>query len=283
MSAGESTVAMLGLTSAGKTTYAVVFYAACEAGLDGMTITRYGIGNREYLNQQADELAACRSLTRTSQQIRGELHLGMKLTPGGPERELVVPDLSGELLRDSMADRVFNPRLVELIEKSQALLLFVHSDHVLEPVPIRALNELLRAAGEEPGADVAPDMPEQWEISLATTQARLTDIVQELVRLRGNRSGRLALILSAWDTQDEECLSPGDWANRRLPLLMQLLENATTIDWEVFGVSAQGGDFDGPRRSELEALDVSERPKVQARLGDQVGIGAPLRWALEET
>jgi hypothetical protein len=64
--------------------------------------------------------------------------------------------------------------------------------------------------------------------------------------------------------------------------LVQALENAPTIAWELFGVSAQGGDFDGPERAALEKLDVAERPKVRSRSGDLVGIGAPLRWALEE-
>jgi len=272
---------MLGLHSAGKTTYAVVFYTACEGGRDGMAITKYAEGDRAYLNERADELANCKPLERTSQQARGELRLRVKLGSNRPERLLVMPDLSGELLRDSMTDRLLNEDLSQLMDESDAALLFVHSNRIIQPTNIADLNELLRRAGEQPGGETARETPDDWEIDLAATQVQLTDIMQELMRLRGARPLRLGLILSAWDTQEEEGLSPGAWASEYLPLLVQMLESDPRVDWDVFGVSAQGGDFFGPERADLEDTDVAERPKVQRRDGQSAGIGAPLLWALE--
>src|SRR4051794_1061606 len=101
-----TTVGMLGLPGAGKTTYAVVLYACSEAGQDGMAITQYGFGDRVFLNEQAHVLAWCESVERTSQQARDELRLVMKLSTDGPERELVMPDLSGEFLAASMQARL---------------------------------------------------------------------------------------------------------------------------------------------------------------------------------
>lgn len=278
-------VALLGLPGAGKTTYAVVFAAACEAGKDGMRITQYaGVGNRQYLNERADELAHCVELDRTKQQARDEIRLRAELTSGGVEQELVMPDLSGEFLRDSMAARALDDDLYQLVDATDALLLFVRTNKLLRPETISDFNDLLRTIGEEPGGDaVAPDTADDWYAELACTQARLTDVFQELIRVRGGRHVRLGLVLSAWDSQPGESVSPGEWAERYLPLLIQTLENEPLAEWDVFGVSAQGGDFHGPERPELEKIDVAERPKVQRRDGQPVGIGAPLRWALEST
>lgn len=278
-----SRLAMVGLPEAGKTTYAVVFAAACEAAVDGMRITRYaGVGNRQYLNDRAEELARCVELERTGQRARDEIRLCMKLAPDSPERELVMPDMSGEFLRDSMADRALHEDLNQLVEESAALLLFVRTDQLLSAETISDFNQLLFEVGERPGDEtVAPTVPGDWNTELACTQARLTDIVQELVRLRGRRQLRLGLLLSAWDTQEKENLTPGEWASTHLALLVQTLDNEPLVEWEVFGVSAQGGDFRGPERAALEKLDVTVRPKLQRRDGLKVGIGAPLQWALE--
>lgn len=105
--------------------------------------------------------------------------------------------------------------------------------------------------------------------------------MQELVRLRDGRPLRVGLILSAWDSQEAKKLNPGKWANTYLPLLVQTLDNEPLLTWEVFGVSAQGGDFAGPARVDLEKLDVADRPKLQGRGGQKVGIGVPMKWALE--
>lgn len=276
-----TTLGMIGLPEAGKTTYAVVFFQACDAGLDELAITKYGVGNRAYLNDQADQLAHCIPLERTSQQKRNELRLQVKLSPDSPERELLMPDHSGEFLRDSMSARVLDKRLVDLNDQSDALMLFVRSNALIEAHALHDFNKLLREAGEEPGGSVAPDRPEDWDVKLAATQARLTDVIQELVDLRGGRPVRIPLILSAWDKQAEEDLSPEAWADLHLPLLVQALRNDPSIEWEVFGVSAQGGDFSGPEVSELKKLRVEERPKVELADGTATGIGAPLRWALE--
>lgn len=278
-----STVALVGLPGAGKTTYAVVLAVACEAAKDGMCVTKYaGVGNRQYLNARAAELARCVELERTKQGARDEIRLRIKLAPDSPERELLMPDLSGEFLRDSMADRALHVDLHELVEASAALLLFVRTDQILSAETINDFNQLLREIGEQPGGEnIAPEAPEDWYVELASTQAQLTDIAQELVLLRAGRPLRLGLILSAWDSQEAGDLKPGEWATMHLPLLVQTLDNEPMVAWEVFGVSAQGGDFAGPGRAELEKLDVADRPKLQRRDGQQVGIGAPMQWALE--
>lgn len=281
MTEGPTGVSLLGLNGAGKTTYAVVFFTACEAGKAGMEITKYSVGDRGYLNELADELAKCESLTRTSQRDPEEIRLRVRLGVDLPERELVMPDLSGELLRDSMVDRTLDPSLAELVQPTDALLLFVRSNKIVEPTTIKSLNDLLISIGEAPGEETAPENPEDWEVRFAATQARLTDIAQEIVRVRKDASTRVGLVLSAWDTQDDKGLAPGAWTEQYLPLLAQFLDN-NVQSWDVFGVSAQGGDFSGPERSDLEKLGVADRPKVQRANGEDADIGAPLRWVLEE-
>lgn len=281
MAAAEPTrVAFVGLQSTGKTTYLAAFFAACETGHDNMAITKYGAGNREYLNSLADQLARCKPVERTKQSDLGEFRLFVKLSTEAPEQQLIIPDLSGELLRDSMNDRVLNPRLDSLLEEADAFLVFVRTKPIVRATQIADLNAALRAAGEEPGNSVAAERPEDWSVEQAATQARLTDVMQELMQLRQLDGVRVGITISAWDLRKDKEETPDSWANRELTLLLQLLNNSS-VDTAVFGVSAQGGDYNDENDVvRLQQIDLNARPVVQLGDGQSAEIGAPLKWAL---
>jgi hypothetical protein len=273
------TVGLIGLPNTGKTTYAVVFYQSCEAQVDHMRITSYGVGDREYLNEQADALADCKVVERTGQLQRHEVHLKVQLAATSPEQELIIPDLSGEFLRDSMSSRSFSERLTALVRDCDSLLLFIRPDHLNRPDKIESFNEALRALGEDPGGDSAPENPDDWEIGLGCTQARITDIIQEIAEVRTRRV-RLGLVLSAWDTEADDKLTPRQWAERELPLVVSCVDNEPQVTSQIFGVSAQGQDFSKADTEALREVPIERRAWVCQGDGSTGGIGAPLRWAL---
>jgi hypothetical protein len=273
-------VAVIGFQSAGKSTYLGAFFIACEEGADDMSITAYADGNREYLNGLADELASLTRLERTPQTEPGLVDLTLRMNEGDEARRLVIPDLSGELLRESMNDRVLDPSLEALLMGTDSVLLFVRADKI---VPVRRLADFaaaMKQAGEEVTGETAVEDRDSWSIELAPTQARLTDVVQELMDMKDAKDLRLGLVISAWDMRPTPGETPRQWAGRELPLVVQALE-ASGIVWEVFGVSAQGGDFKNDAdRERLESTELAKRAVVQLADGEDAGIGAPVRWAL---
>jgi hypothetical protein len=275
-----ASVAVVGFQSAGKSTYLGAFFIACEYGADDMSIATYGDGNREYLNGLADELASLTRLERTPQTEPGHIDLTLRLTADDEARRLVIPDLSGELLRESMNNRVLDPTLETLLMETDSILLFVRADRI---VPVRRLADFaaaMKTAGEEISGEAAAEDRDSWSIELAPTQARLTDVVQEILELKEGADIRLGLVISAWDMRPTAGETPRQWVGRELPLVLQALD-ASGIVWEVFGVSAQGGDFGNDAdRERLESTELAERAAVELADGNPAGIGARVRWAL---
>lgn len=273
-------VALVGLPSAGKSTYIAALFQACVAQRDGLEITHLGDGQRDYLNKLGRQLADFNSLTRTQQSEPGELSLTVKLSAEGEPLRLVIPDLSGEHLRDALGGtQPLFSELHDLLVDVGSVLVFVRTDRVASAETLVDLNALLEGVADPDEADTAPERPEDWVPEMAPTQVRLAHALQELVRLRGDRAVRVAIVLSAWD--QAESSSPETWARGNLALVTQLLDNEPSIAWTAFGASSQGGDFKNPEdRARLEQLKLSERAQVYDGLGDPVSISAPIAWSL---
>lgn len=275
------TLCMVGLPDTGKTTFLAAFYVAAEHGGGGVEIVDLAAGDREHLNKMMERLSRCENVVRTSEQEPQEMRLSLHFSGGASER-LLVPDMSGELIERGTIDRHMDDGFAELTVENDAILLFLRPDRLLTADPAQEFAELLAVAGIESdpgGAAAAPD-PDDWEIALAPTQVRLVDIVEQLVLLRGGAPLRLCLVVSAWDATDDK-LPPRGWAEEALPLLVQMLDARDDIDWTIFGVSAQGGDFGKEaERGRLEKLDLVERPVVLDAEGAKTTILAPISWAL---
>ena len=118
--------------------------------------------------------------------------------------------------------------------------------------------------------------PRKWQPKMGVTQAKLCDLVEQIVELRHGTLPPVAVVISAWDTVREE-LTPEEWLPWRLPLLAQWL-NATDVRCEhkLFGISAQGGDLgDHVVRAQLAKASRIGRPGGVQRLM------APVQWLLD--
>jgi hypothetical protein len=277
----SKTLCMVGLPDTGKTTYLTAFYIATEEGSGDVSIATHSDSDRKYLNERMEELAECKRVTRTNEQDPEELRLMLNFEGVGDE-SLLIPDLWGERIARATEKRRIDQEFGELTIDSDAILLFLRPKELSAAEGVHDFVELCRIAGLDfepnPGAVVTPD---QWEIALVTAQVRLVDIVQELMVLRNGASLRLCLVISAWDMSSGE-ISPQDWTWENLPLLAQVLDSQPGIEWTVFGVSAQGGDFeDEEDRKRLIDIELIDRPIVAAADGEESNIIAPIRWALD--
>ena len=98
-------------------------------------------------------------------------------------------------------------------------------------------------------------------------------------------------MLSAWDKVADEGLDPETFLNARLPLLGQYLRRtADEWDWRVYGLSAQGGEYDStkqdvPPSPEAEALRNLDQPSARIRLlhggAETRDLTEPLAWLME--
>lgn len=281
----KTQVALLGLPAAGKTTYLGAFYIETERlHHPDVLITHYAEGDREYLNRLADRLSTAQSVDRTPQDQPGELRLPVRFSGSDTERLLVVPDPSGEVLADALEARRMDSSLAGQITDCAGALLFVRADTLKDVVELRSFAALLN---DPPPAQEAEDDglqgPDDWHPALAAPQARLVDVVQQVLALReGNAALRLGVVISAWDKTGGG-RSPDRWAEDHLGLLMQLLEQDPRVAYAVFGVAAQGGDFNqDAERERLVAVELAERAAARDGQDRAVRISAPLRWALGE-
>lgn len=97
------------------------------------------------------------------------------------------------------------------------------------------------------GKEKAETLAKEWHPSLAPTQVQLVDILQLIARAPVGRAGRkIVVMISAWDKVEGEKLAPATFLAAKMPLLAQYLE-AGRDGWtsRIYGVSAQGGEYDG--------------------------------------
>jgi hypothetical protein len=97
-------------------------------------------------------------------------------------------------------------------------------------------------------------------------------------------------MLSAWDKAAGEQLTPAAFLGAKLPLLAQYLRgNAAQWDMRVYGLSAQGGDYDAieagavpkAEAAELRKLDrASRRIRLLGEGPETNDLTEPLAWLL---
>jgi Double-GTPase 1 len=283
---GERSVVIIGLPASGKTTFlAALWHLVTARDID--TRLRFGtlrIGDVTHLNAIAARWREAKVQDRTA--VLGTRVVSMNLVNGAGEAlRVTFPDVPGEAYRRMWEERECESQLVDIL-KATGVLLFIHADTIHAPRWV--VDEV--ALSRELGLGVAEGEVIAWHPRLAPTQVQVIDLLQ-LLRTAPLDIGprRLAVMLSAWDKARAEGLSPAEYLQSKLPLLAQYLRRAADgWDWRVYGLSAQGGDYDpleqGERVPEAEELRRLDRPSTRIQL---VGEGSethdltePLAWLM---
>ena len=282
----ERSIVVMGLPASGKTTYLAALWHLVTSG-EVETTLRFGglsAGKSEHLNAIAERWRDAMVQERTL--LGGNRVVSMNLVDAaGQSVRVTFPDLPGEAYQRMWEDRDCEAGVANVLRNGDVLL-FVHADTIRAPFWVVRETVLSRAMGLE-GAE---GEPREWKPSFAPTQVQLVDFLQ-LLRTDPLDVGprRVAVMLSAWDRAREERLKPAAYLEAKLPLLDQYLRGGAD-GWicRVYGVSAQGGEYDrageGDGEEEAEQLRLLDQPSTRIEV---VGVGGgghdltePLRWLM---
>lgn len=281
----DRSVVIIGLPASGKTTFLAALWHLITAR-DVDTVLRFdGLrsGDASHLNTIAARWRDAKVQDRTA--VTGNRLVSMDLLDGvGAAIRVTFPDVPGEAYRRMWEDRECEPEIADIL-RTGGVLFFIHADTIRAPKWVIDEVALSRTLGlDVPEGEVAP-----WHPRLAPTQVQALDLLQ-LLHAPPLDSGprRLAIMLSAWDKAQGEGLTPDAFLESKLPLLYQYLRRGADR-WEVkvYGLSAQGGDYDpveedAPRVLAAEGLRNLDRASTRIQLYGQGAqahdLTEPLAW-----
>ena len=277
----ERSIVICGLPGSGKTTFlAALWHLVTEREIH--TALQFGSlknADHGHLNTIAARWRNAQPQERT--EIRSLRIVTMNLEDSsGNQVRVGFPDLSGEAYRRMWEERDCDVEVGDILKSGQGILLFIHADRIHVPRSVVEEAEQTKALG----IDSEENAKERhWDPSVSPTQVKLVDILQMLNSPPldiGPR--RVAVMLSAWDKVLAEERTPEVFLRERLPLLDQYLRGGNSIDgWRVYGVSAQGGDFE----TEAEALRAKDIASMRIRLfsgnNESHDLTEPLQWLMQ--
>lgn len=270
---------LIGLPRSGKTTFLAALWHLVNSGEVTATWTLDKLdGDNLYLEHIVSAWRRGQEVPRTG--MRAECTVTIHLAENRTRRlfALVFPDLSGETFDVQCELRRCKPSYVEQLETGGGVLLFVNADRHTDGLTLLDIGELaVGEAGELKG----------WSPTMVPEQVRLVELLQFVGRPPfRRRRRRMAVVISGWDVLLDPVPTPEQWLSRERPLLAQYLESNSDL-WltRVFGVSAQGGDLNDPRKR-AALIDMTPSTRIQCVGPDVNGphdLLCPLRWIVAET
>ena len=278
------TILIAGLPESGKTTFLAAFYHAVEGDVSGKRLRLVHLPRvRSYLEAIRYSWLSLEAQSRTLVPTVDDNRMTLSRPTNDHPFELLFPDLKGEIYQQMLEKRTWSGEFEDLITRVSSLALFINPDLVRPTPTIQEVNELAKEIVDEEPPETS-STPEPWDYARASTDVHLVDLLQLLLGGRTwRRMDRLAVIVSAWDLVRTTGLSPADWIRERLPLLSQFLTSISpSVSTNLFGVSAQGGDFEHDKEHLASIHKPEERVAVVDSTGQQVesGITAPILWML---
>ncbi len=279
------TILMAGLPETGKTTFLAAFWHVVESGGTGGSLRLERLPPvRSYLESIRSSWLSLERQGRTLTPTFEDNRMLLCRPDDNQQFELVFPDLKGEIYEQMLLKRMWSREFQGLIDRVSSIALFINPDKVRPSPSIQEVNDLAQEIEDGATANTKSEA-QPWDYALASTDIHVVDLLQLLVGGQTwRRVDRLAVIISAWDIVREQGVSPTELLRHRLPLLSQFL---TSMQWSVrtnvFGVSAQGGDFQKDR----EHLAAIHRPEERVEVVDSSGLSlganitTPILWMLD--
>lgn len=285
----ERSVVIIGLPESGKTTFLGALWHLVT-GRDVDTVLRFHnllSGDVSHLNLIAARWRDAQVQERTA--VGGNRLVSMNLLdPTGSQMRLTFPDVAGEAYRRMWEERTCEPDVAEILLGTGGVLLFINADTIQQPQWL--VNEV--AMSKKLGLPIPEGEEVPWHPRMAPTQVQVVGLLQ-LLRDEPLDVGprRLGIMLSAWDKVTDEGFEPQAYLETKLPLLNQYLrQGADGWDWRVYGLSAQGGEYDSTKEGAqpsaeaetLRSLDLpSKRIRLVAGTSETHDITEPLAWLME--
>jgi len=306
----DQKIVVIGLPFAGKTTFVAALWDVLGSGeVAGSLQLDHLDGDNHHLNEIRNRWADCQEIERTKISNETMVAMWLKDTRSEQVSQLVFTDMSGESFEQQWTERVCTREYSQLIDQITGALLFIHPRHVKEAVLIRDTAAMIRhlpspSPTEVTGNDIdapkfttrhsarstveatmVPALP--TKPSYASTQVQLAELLQFIRNLRSSQTDklRLGVVISAWDLIEKQSKSekarPGSWLRQRAPLLDQFIRaNPESFDYDVFGVSAQGGELEQAEELRRLSYEPSKRIVVVHGAHRSHDITVPVRWVL---
>lgn len=279
-------IVLIGLPSSGKTTFLAALWYLVD-GKNNTTLTVDELhGDREYLNNIREKWLTCDPLDRT--RLTNEHVVSMKLNNinNNEKIHLNIPDLSGETFLHQWLHRNWTPEFQDTLVGACGALLFVHPNEIKEPQRIDQAAIVQSGIIDDKEQDYSTSYAEfnEWDASLAPTQVQLVELLQFIqIQNVTEHPFNLAVIISAWDLLKNFKGTPNDWLKKTLPLLWQYLStNTKDFPFNVYGVSAQGGDYQSEEKKLSDYDDPRKRISVIVSKDKKRDITIPLVWLTSE-
>lgn len=274
---------LVGLPGTGKTTFLAALYHIVEsADIDGSLVLEKLDFDTEYLNTIREQWLKCETIERTTGSKKQVGRMFLRSPDGSLRAEVVIPDLLGETFDRQFEERKWTNDFSSLVASCNGLIVFIHPDKVVQARSILEANYVLGSETDDGSDDPVP----QWSLKDAATQIKMVDILQFILNeIPDGRLIPIAIVISAWDRVCDVMRvlgepSPSEWLGKHLPLLNQfLVSNFERLNYEVFGISAQGGDY--KKDSEKLHGEASRRIQVVTKMGDNRNdISSPIKWIM---
>jgi hypothetical protein len=278
MSAG-SRLLMLGLQGSGKTSFLAALWHLIESNELPSSLTAPALQpNREYLNRIRDSWLRFQEVGRTPLRTEELISLVLRDTQTHNAIDISLPDWSGESLRLQWAVRKARRSYADRAHGATGVVLFIHPNTVKRTTRI----DLESAARSSVSTSSLDEKSKEWSSELTSTQIELVELLQFVTWLReAPQPLRIVVVVSAWDLVRTP-VAPSSWLELRLPVLHQFLtSNGSAMPFQVFGVSALGGDL----KDDISTLQEKNTPSSRVRvvndaLNETHDLTLPLRFLL---
>lgn len=276
-------ILLVGLAETGKTSFLAALWHYLKSNkIKNKKLTQYQSSpNDTYLQKIHHAWLSFEKPIRTVLAEQKNKNIELFLQHSDTEKKFVlnVPDVAGETFREQWEDRGWMNTYTEEVEKATGFIFFIHSQKM------HRLN-LLQDSYEVQSEQLGPKSSEKWSPKETPTQLVIVELLQFHMEYFNRTPMPVVFVLSAWEKELDEVLSlePADWLETQMPMLSQFLKaNHERLLTKIYGISAQGGDFeDDNERAALQKLrEPAERIRVQVGTEQSKDISAPIQWLLE--
>jgi len=281
-------ILIVGLPAAGKTTYLAALWHVLNSNEIKNSLRLLKLdGEDEYINKLRDFWLRCEKMPRTLTSSENLIHMILDDPEGNNQGELYLPDLNGEIFMTQWEERKCSKFYHKLISDTMGIILFIYPKEIYKTWQIAEANEML--PNEE---DHSPKTTENknvhWDPTKVSKQAILVDLLQIISHISRNTNLKLSVIISAWDiVQNVDNLigkktTPRQWLKENVPLFDQFIHsNPEFYSFNIYGISAQGGDLDEDNNKLLGYAKHSKRIIVQDENEIHNDITQPIKWTIE--
>ena len=302
----------VGYPETGKTTFLAALWHVVESGeiAESLALEQFYEGNREHIVARHQEWLAYAPVGRTQTDLPDPVELTLRRVSDDRRLRASIPDLSGETFKRQFEERRWTQSFAQRALGADSVLFFVSPLKIDDPQciadaepaveewgdddagtgTVETASDAVRSrqpAAEGTGVDAGQTTGDQgngegFEFKKCCSQVKYVDLLQFLISHLPRKPLRVAVVVSALDVLDNSPFEnkPEHFLAKRMALVDQFLRaRPDTIQYKVYGISAQGAKYDDEGTGLLQGLsNPTDRIRVVSGETRNSDITRPLRW-----